>query len=174
MKNLFSLKFFIITLIIVLAVLTRFLPTPPNFAPIAAIALFGGTFFADRRLAFLIPLLAMLLSDIFLGLHSTLLFVYGAFALIVLIGMKLGKNLNPLRLTGAALAGSTLFFIITNFGVWLISAYYPLTPAGLIACYTAAIPFFHYTILGDLFYTAVIFGSYELARRSVPALQQTA
>lgn len=167
MKQLFSTKAIALTLIIILAVLSRFLPTPPNFAPIAAIALFGGSYFADKRLAFLIPLAAMLISDLFLGLHGTLLFVYGAFMLIVLIGMKLGKNVNPLNVTGAALAGSALFFLITNFGVWLMSPFYPLNPAGLLACYTAAIPFFHYTILGDLFYTAVIFGSYEVLKHTV-------
>lgn len=167
MKNLFSSKAFAVTLIIILAVLSRFLPTPPNFAPIAAIALFGGSYFGDKRLAFLIPLAAMLISDLFLGLHGTLLFVYAAFMLIVFIGMKLGKNINPLNITGAALAGSSLFFLITNFGVWLTSPFYPLSLSGLIACYTAGIPFFHYTILGDLFYTAAIFGSYEVLKQTV-------
>ncbi len=172
MKHILNLKFLILFVIIVLAVLSRFLPFPPNFAPVAALALFGGAVFKDRRLAFLLPLAVMLISDLFLGLHSTLLFVYTSFGLIVFIGMWAGKNLNPLRLTGAALSGSVLFFVVTNFGVWLTSPFYPLNPAGLIACYTAAIPFFHYTALGDLFYTAVIFGSYEIARRTVPEFAQ--
>lgn len=170
--NKISPKFLTITFIIILAVASRFLPFPPNVAPVAAIALFGGAYFSDKRMAYLLPLGIMLISDLLIGLHGTLLFVYAAFALIVLIGFKLGKKINPLRVTGAALAGSSVFFLITNFGVWLTSPLYPLTGAGLVTCYTAAIPFFHYTILGDLFYTTVIFGGFELARRSFPILQE--
>ncbi len=167
----FNTRFIIICLIIVLAVLSRFLPFPPNVAPVAAIALFGGAYFSDKRLALFIPLGVMLLSDLLIGLHSTLLFVYAAFALIVGIGILLGKKISPLRIAGASVAGSVLFYVITNFGVWLLAPYYPLTIEGLIASYTMAIPFFHYTLLGDLFYTTAVFGSYELIKRSVPSMQ---
>lgn len=164
-------KFLILSIILVLAVLSRFLPFPPNVAPIAAMALFGGAYFSDKRIAFLLPLGVMLLSDLILGLHSTLLFVYAAFGIIVGLGMLLGKEINPMRVVGASLAGSVIFYLLTNFGVWLVSPYYPFTLEGLIASYTLAIPFFHYTLLGDLFFTTVLFGSYEVLRRTVPALQ---
>ncbi|MCH8557171.1 MAG: hypothetical protein LAT84_05095 [Balneolia bacterium] len=167
----FNTKFFTLSLIIVLAVLSRFLPFPPNVAPVAAIALFGGAYFSDKRVALLLPLGVMLLSDLLIGLHSTLLFVYAAFALIVGIGYMLGKNISPLRIAGASVAGSVIFYLLTNFGVWLVSPYYPFTLEGLLASYTMAIPFFHYTLIGDLLYTTVIFGSFELARRMVPSLQ---
>lgn len=166
-----NLKFVILLLIIVLAALTRLLPLPPNFAPVAAIALFGGAMFSNRLIAMLLPLTVMFISDLLIGLHATLMFVYLSFALIVGIGMLVGKNYTIPKLTGAALGGSLLFFIITNFGVWLVSAYYPLNMTGLVTCYTAALPFFHYTVLGDLFFTTVIFGSFEAVRRMVPSLQ---
>ncbi|MCH8569279.1 MAG: hypothetical protein LAT67_13475 [Balneolales bacterium] len=167
----FNTKFFLICGIIVIAVLSRFLPFPPNVAPIAAIALFGGAYFKDKRMALLIPVVIMLISDLIIGLHSTLLFVYGSFALIVLIGFMLGKKISPLRIAGASVGASVIFYLVTNFGVWLVSPYYPFTLEGLLASYTMAIPFFHYTLLGDLFYTSVIFGSFELIRRTSPALQ---
>ncbi|MCC5933541.1 MAG: hypothetical protein LAT75_13215 [Candidatus Cyclonatronum sp.] len=164
-------KFLILSLILVLAVVSRFLPFPPNVAPVAAMALFGGAYFSDKRIAFLLPLGVMLLSDLLLGLHSTLLFVYAAFGIIVGLGMLLGKEISPLRIAGASVAGSVIFYLLTNFGVWLFSPYYPFTLEGLLASYTMAIPFFHYTLLGDLFFTTVMFGSFELVRRNVPALQ---
>ncbi len=167
----FNPRFLVILGLIVLAALSRFLPFPPNVAAVAAVALFGGAYFADKRLAFIIPLAVMLLTDLIIGLHSTLLFVYAAFGLIVGIGFLLRDKISFKTVPFAAIGGSLAFFIITNFGVWLMSAYYPLTLGGLVACYTAAIPFFHYTLLGDLFFVSVLFGSFELAKRSFPALQ---
>ncbi len=157
--------------IVVIAVLTRFLPLPPNVAPIAAMALFGGAYFADKRLALLIPLAAMLVSDLILGLHGTLLFVYVSFAAIVGLGMLVGKNITPLNVGTAAISGSLLFFVVTNFGVWLTSPFYPLTLEGLITCFTLAIPFFHYTLLGDAIFVTILFGGFEWARHRFPALQ---
>lgn len=166
-------RFLTLCFIIILAVLSRFLPFPPNVAPVAAIALFGGAYFSNKGLALLLPVGIMLLSDLFIGLHSTLLFVYASFALIMLVGYYfLGDKLSPMRLLGASLSGSVLFYLITNFGVWLVSPYYPLTPEGLLSSYTMAIPFFHYTLLGDLAYSSALFGSYALLRHFVPQLQQ--
>lgn len=165
-------KFLTLCLIIILAVLSRFLPFPPNVAPVAAIALFGGAYFNNKGLALLLPIGIMLLSDLIIGLHSTLLFVYGSFALIMLIGRYfLAEKVSMMRLAGASLSGSVLFYLITNFGVWLVSPYYPLTPEGLLSSYTMAIPFFHYTLLGDLAYTSALFGSYALLRHYVPRLR---
>lgn len=166
-------KLLILCIIIVLAVLSRFLPFPPNVAPVAAIALFGGAYFKNKGLALLLPIGIMLISDLFIGLHSTLLFVYASFALIMLVGYRfLGSKVTGMRLFGASLTGSVLFYLITNFGVWLMSPYYPMTAGGLLSSYTMAIPFFHYTLLGDLAYTFALFGSYAFVSRYVPQLQQ--
>jgi hypothetical protein len=159
--------------IVAIAALFRFLPTPPNVAPVAAMALFGGALFADKRLALLLPLAVMFITDLFLGLHSTLWAVYLSFAAIAGIGILVGKNRNVASITAGAISGSVLFFVITNFAVWLMGSgmFYPKTIEGLMMCYTAAIPFFHNTLVGDLFFTGALFGSYELLRRYVPSLR---
>lgn len=147
----------------------RLLPHPPNFNPIAALALFGGAHVEDKRWAFILPLAAMLLSDAVIGFHSQMLMVYAAFALIVWMGFALRGRLAPLPVAGASLLASTLFFIMSNFGVWAFDALYPKSIEGLIACYVAAVPFFGNTIAGTLFYAAVLFGTFALAERKIPA-----
>jgi hypothetical protein len=97
--------------------------------------------------------------------------VYASVALIVLVGWIALSRVSPLRVGAAAIAGSLLFFVITNFGMWLFSGFYPLTTAGLAACYVAAIPFFQNTVAGDLFYSAVLFGGFALLERTVPTLR---
>ncbi len=152
--------------VIFLAVLMRLLPHPPNFAPIAAMALFGGCYL-DKKYALAIPLLAMFVSDLFLGFHSTMPFVYGSFLLIGGIGMLLKHHKRAKVIFGASLAASIGFFMITNFGVWAVTGLYPKTINGLIQSYYFALPFFHNTIAGDLLYTGLLFGGYELVIRGV-------
>lgn len=147
------------------AAMMRLLPHLPNLTPITAMALFGGAYFSDKRLAFLVPLAALLLSDLILGLHDQMPMVYASFALIVCIGFSLQNRRRWLPVAGAALASSVLFFVTTNFGVWLFGSLYPKSLEGLIACYVAAIPFFGNTLLGDGLYTAVLFGGFALAER---------
>ncbi|KPQ00954.1 MAG: hypothetical protein HLUCCA01_03435 [Bacteroidetes bacterium HLUCCA01] len=161
--------------IIVLAAIFRFLPTPPNFAPVAAMAMFGGAYFADRRMAFLVPLAAMLLSDLFLGFHGLMWAVYLSFIAMVGIGILVARKKNFFTITAGAISGSILFFLVTNFAVWAAGGgmFYPLTLEGLMMSYTAALPFFHNTLAGDLLFTGVFFGGFELAQRYVPALQLT-
>ncbi len=151
-------------LIIFIAVTLRLLPHPPNVAPIAAMALFGGVYL-NKRYALIVPLMAMIFSDIFLGFHATIPFVYGSFLLTGLLGIWLKKYKTIKNIFFACVVSSLLFFLITNFGVWLVYGFYPKTLAGLMECYIAAIPFFRNTILGDLGFTAVFFGSYELLLR---------
>ena len=148
---------------IVMAVATRLFPHPPNVAPITGIALFAGQRFGDKRLAFIIPILCMFLSDLFLGFHSTLPFVYLAFICISFLGIY-SKNIH----NSTILTSSTLFFVVTNFGVWLLG--YPNTMAGLISCYTLAIPFFINTILGDLFFTHTLNYSFNTIEKKYPDL----
>ncbi len=157
---------------ILTAAAARLIPHPPNLTPITAMALFGGAHFPDARLAFLVTGAALLLSDLVLGLHNLIPVVYGSLALIVGIGLTLRRRRRVLPIAGAALASSLLFFVVTNFGVWALTSLYPKTLAGLLACYAAALPFVRNTLLGDMLYTAVLFGGFALAERSLPALRE--
>ncbi len=143
----------------------RLLPHPPNFAPIAAIALFGGVYLS-RKFALGIPILAMLVSDIFIGFYKPVVMasVYGSFVLCGLIGLWLKKHKKAGTIIGSSLLCSVLFFIITNFAVWAFTPWYTKTLAGLVQCYVLALPFFRNTLLGDIFYVGVFFGVYELVR----------
>lgn len=151
-----------ILILLVVGVAYRFFPHPPNFAPVAAISLFSGFFF--RRYFILIPIAIMLTSDIFIGFYDWKLMavVYFSFILIGFVGILLKKNKSVLSLVGYSLFGSFLFFILTNFAVWLFANWYTHDLKGLLNCYTMAIPFFKNTLAGDLFYASVIFGCYEL------------
>jgi hypothetical protein len=151
-------------LIVIFAAVLRLLPHPANVAPIAGMALFGGTYI-NRGFALLAPLIALFISDIFLGFHKTIPFVYGSFLLTGLLGLWLRKHKNFGNIVLVTLASSLLFFLITNFGVWLVGGIYPHTLEGLVRCYSLAIPFFRNTLLGDMFYTGALFGGFELSRR---------
>ncbi|MDG1779170.1 MAG: hypothetical protein P8H23_07490 [Flavobacteriaceae bacterium] len=152
MTNYLNKKTAVLVLFMIVAVLFRLVPHLPNFTPVTAIALFGGLYISNRILAFALPLVIMFISDIFLGFSSITLFVYSAFLFVTFIGTIRKK---PSAFT--ILLGSLSFFIITNFGVWLLG--YPKTWIGLAECYTLALPFFRNSLMGDLFYSGVlIFG----------------
>ena len=157
---------------ILAAAALRLVPHPPNFTPIGAMALFSGAYLGRRALAFAAPLAALLLSDLVLGFYPGMNFVYASVALTVVVGWALSSRRSAPRVIGAALATSVLFFVLTNFGMWLFSGFYPATFEGLVACYVAAIPFFQNSIAGDLFYTALLFGGFALMQRAVPALRE--
>jgi hypothetical protein len=150
------------SIIILFAVVLRLVPHVPNFAPISGMALFGGVYL-NKKYALAVPLIAMFLSDIFLGFHNVMVFVYGSFVITGLMGLWLRKHKNFTNIVAATCFSSLLFFLITNFGVWLEGRLYPTNLSGLIESYTMAIPFFRNTIFGDLFYVTLFFGSYELA-----------
>jgi hypothetical protein len=156
--------------LIVAGALLRVAPHPPNLAPIGALALFGGAVL-PRGWAYVIPLAALILSDAILGVYPAMAWVYGSFVLITLIGTRLRQRRTLLRLAGAALVSSVLFFVVTNLGEWF-GGLYPHTPAGLWADYVAAVPFFRNTVLGDLGYTLAIFGVYESALRLARRLER--
>jgi hypothetical protein len=157
---------------ILAAAVLRLVPHPPNFTPIGAIALFSGAYLGRRGLAFAAPLAALLLSDVVLGFYHGMAFVYASVALIVVIGWWVSSRRTALRIGAAAVASSVSFFLITNFGMWLFSGFYPLTSAGLAACFVAAIPFFQNTLAGDLFYSGLLFGGFALAEHFIPRLRQ--
>lgn len=167
---------------ILVAALTRVAPHPWNFSPVEAIALFGGAYFASRSLAVLVPLAAMIISDLGLaalhgGAYSTYFgsasfwLVYGCIVLSTVLGFGLRGKVGGARVLGFSLAGSLLFFVVTNFGAWIGSPMYPQDAAGLAAAYVAGIPFFQQTLLGTLFYAALLFGGFALLRQRVPALR---
>lgn len=154
-------------LIIVAAVGLRLIPHMPNFAPIGAMALFGGAYL-DKRLAIILPLAAMLVSDMFIGFYSLTVMasVYGSFVLIGLMGFWLRKRKNPKNIVLAAIGSSVLFFLITNFSVWA-AGMYSRGFEGLLTSYIVAIPFFRGTLMGNLFYSILFFGGFELAKSFV-------
>jgi hypothetical protein len=165
-------RFLIIGGMIVAAAASRLVPHPPNFSPIAAMALLGGACFVEKRWAFVLPLAALVFSDALLGFHRLVPLVYGCFALSVCLGFWLRSRRTAVSIAGAALAASLLFFTVTNFGVWLFGDMYPKTTEGLVACYLAAIPFFGNTLLGDAAYTLLLFGGSALTEKWLPALRE--
>ncbi len=143
-------------LLIAIGVLGRLIPHAPNFVPIGALAIWGG-FRLQPPKNYLYVLGAMVLTDFFLGFHSTLLYVYGSYAVIIWLAGRL--KTTPLAILGTTVLGSVLFFLVTNFGVWAEGAMYPHTMAGLLQSYAMGIPFFRMTFLGDLVYTTLFFGA---------------
>lgn len=177
----YRLRFIVLAGMVLAAAASRLVPHPLNFAPIGAMALFGGACFADRRAAFGVPLAAMFLSDVLIALlnSSYLLqslalmpFIYGSFALIVTLGLWLRTRRTFLPIAATTLAASMIFFTVTNFGDWAFGPIYAKTWQGLVTCYTAAIPFFKNTLLGDAFYAAVLFGGLMLIEKLVPTLRE--
>lgn len=162
---------------ILIAVGSRVLPHPPNFTPLAALGLFAGAVSLRPWVAAIVVVAAMLISDAVIGFHSLMPVVYGCLLVNLIIGSRMvrgreGFQFNAAscgRIVAGSLMGSVLFFLVTNFAVFTTS--YPTTGAGLASCYTAALPFFQYTLTGDLFYSAVLFGAYALstAKSSVHA-----
>ena len=183
-KNKINLRFGIISAIILLAAISRLIPHPANFVPIGGMALFGAAYYSKRYWVFIIPIVSMWISDVilnnvvygqyfdhFVWFYSGSLFTNAAFALIVLLGMFSLKKVKVPHLIVSALGASVIFFLVSNFGVWFSGMMYSKDFSGLMACYTAGIPFFKNTIAGDLFYTTVMFGAFELSARWFPALQ---
>lgn len=178
----------LITLVLA-AALSRVLPHPPNFTPVAAMALFGGAYFANRGWALLVPVLALLASDLVLGaLHGgtyldyytstaylpSLLANYASMLLTGVIGFGLRGRVGSARVLGSAVLASVLFFVISNFAVWVMAQGTPYPgpcKLGLGPCYVAAIPFFQWTLLGTVTYAALMFGGFAWLRGRVPALR---
>jgi hypothetical protein len=152
--------------LIVFGVVMRLLPHPANLAPVGAIALFGGAIL-PRKLGWWLPMAIMAVSDYIIGFYSGVLFTWSAFLLVGLFGMVLRNSSNWFRVPFGALGGGVIFFIMSNFGVWVQGGLYPHTWAGLAECYTMALPFLRNTLMGDLAYGAILFGAYALAVRGL-------
>lgn len=162
---------------VMVAALARLLPHAWNFTPLEAMALFGGAYFTQRWAAFAIPLGALLLSDLWLGLYNLMPVVYACIALSVLLGMALRGRVGVGSVTIAGLSSVLLFFVLTNFAVWwfadpLVS--HPACQIGLTECYVAALPFLKSQLLGTAVWSLLLFGGFELLQRQVPALRTAA
>ncbi len=152
----------IILALIITGFAMRLLPHPANFAPIGALALFAGLYL-PRKWALIIPLGAMLLSDIIIGFYSwqIMFAVYACFAIVVGIGLLVRKNKKFSTILGGTILGSIIFFLVTNAAVWLFGTMYMHDFSGLMHSYYMAIPFFRNSLMGDLFYTGVFVGVAE-------------
>lgn len=159
--------------IVLAAAALRIVPHPMNFAPIGALALFGGAYFSSKRAAVAVPLLSLVAGDIFIGFHRLSFFVYASFLVSVAIGFWLRRGKSASRIGIATLAGAIQFFLVTNFAVWATSiASYPKNLGGLAACYIAGLPFFWNTLAGDAFYVTLLFGVMALAEKRFPVLRE--
>lgn len=150
---------------ILVGVIFRILPHPWNFTPISAMALFGGVYLS-RKVALILPLAAMLISDYFIGFYEIEIMasVYLSFLFVVLLGYLIKKYKKWYTVLGGSILGSVLFFLITNFAVWAFASWYPRDLAGLAMSYILALPFFRNALIGDLFYVAIFFGTFEIIR----------
>ena len=158
----------ILIAIILFAAFSRLIPHPPNFTPIIAMGLFASAYIKDKRIALLIPLLAMLLADTFLGFYGIIYWVYGSLIIISCIGILLKNRTNLMNCTTAALGSSLIFFLITNFGVWFMGGFYEKSLMGFLTCYAMALPFFLNTLAGSIFYSVIMFGGYEGLKHYFP------
>ncbi|MFN5308373.1 MAG: DUF6580 family putative transport protein [Candidatus Kapaibacterium sp.] len=179
-----SNNYIAIVLMAIVAIASRLLPHPPNMTAVMAVALFAGARITNTKLAMALPLLIMILSDIFLGFHSSQLVVYGCILAVSVLGLSLRNSTSFTKPLAMSFIGSLFFFLVTNFAVWLGGTMYPMTLEGLFLCYAAALPFyttdsfqfvnssqlvfgsfFANGVIGDLFFTGVLFGMFELSKK---------
>ncbi len=170
--------------LLIFATFSRLIPHPPNFTALGAMALFGGAYLTSRIMAIILPLGALWLSDIVLNnfVYSDYytgfvlfspdhVWIYISFIVIAFLSNFLLKNVNAKSVGLSALSASVIFFILSNFGVWMQGIMYPISLDGLIACYFAALPFFGWTLLGNAVYCSILFGSFEFANHKISVLQ---
>lgn len=183
MQTKLNLRLSVLALIVLAAAMSRLLPHPPNVTAVGAMALFGGAYFTNRWQSVLMPLLAMWCSDLILNnviykaynpqftfFTEGAIFIYGGIAIVAILGASTLKTISTGRVIGASLLASLIFYIVSNFGVWVGSNMYPQTGSGLLACYAAGLPFLLNTVLGDLVWCGILFGGFELAKMRIPAL----
>ncbi|HET8897735.1 MAG TPA: DUF6580 family putative transport protein [Rhodanobacteraceae bacterium] len=153
--------------------LIHFVPgvLPYNFTPVEAIALFGGALFADRRLAVLVPLVAMFVSDLIIGLHMLIPLVYALIVATVWLGGRLRGRISAGRVAIAAIVSTTGFYLVTNFAVWALGTMYPHTGSGLVACFVAGLPFFQWQLAGSLLWCTLLFAGWALLSQRFSGLR---
>lgn len=141
---------------IMIGVISRLLPHPPNFTSLNAIALLGTIYFQNRWISLAMVFSTLFLSDLFIGFHSTMPFVYLSFGLIISLGYHFKSHRFLKTAPLLCFCSSLLFFFVSNFGVWMTSSLYPKTISGLGVCYLAAVPFLMNQIMGDLVYISIL------------------
>lgn len=162
----------ILGILFLTGVFVRLTPHPMNFTPVFAIALFAGAYLSRKWSVFL-PLSVMFLTDLFLGFYEpgVMATVYGSIALTGLAGCWLKKHKSVLNVLTLSLGTALFFFLTTNFAVWALSDWYAHTWQGLMLNYSLAVPFFRNTLLGNLFFAGIFFGSFELVRLKAAVLK---
>ncbi|HUR30319.1 MAG TPA: DUF6580 family putative transport protein [Saprospiraceae bacterium] len=166
----------IILSLLIVGIGTRLIPHYPNFTAVGAISLLGAAFASRRSIAIIIPFLIMLFSDMilnnlvyarlypedykhFIFLYRGALWSYAAFGLVVIYGHTLFRNgIDLSKVLFGSLGASLIFFILSNFGVWASTGAYPVNFGGLMSCYIAGLPFMLNQVLGDLFFSLILFG----------------
>jgi hypothetical protein len=171
-KNRLIVRSVLILTMIALAAALRVVPHPWNLTPVGAMALFSGAMVRDRRLAFLVPVLALLAGDILVGFHALMVVVYASYLVNVALGFWLRNRRSVGRIAGLTALGAVQFFVVTNFAVWASGISYERTATGLVSCYVAGVPYFWNTLAGDALYATLLFGGFALAERFFPALRQ--
>ena len=179
-KQFFNSRFWFVASLIFTVAIFRLVPHWPNFTPVAAMALFGGAIFGKKYLAFIIPLAAMLISDMIIGFHASMWAVYLSFAITVVLGIVISRKPGWISIAVASVSSTILFFLITNFASWIASPFYPQNMTGLTQCYAAGlaflndgkygISFFMNSLLGDLFYNGMLFGAFYLVKMRFPVI----
>ena len=184
MKKL-NLQTGVLSIIILLAAFTRIMPHPPNFSPMAAIGLFGAAHFAKKWQAFFIPLIGVWISDLvinnyvysisssnFVWFYSGFYWQYISYILIIFAGLFIfNRGISLTKMFGGMISSSGIFFLVSNFGVWAGGTMYPKNFGGLITCYAAGVPFIHNTIISDVLFTTVLFGTYYLLQVEYSSLK---
>ena len=184
MKKL-NLQTGVLSIIILLAAFTRIMPHPPNFSPMAAIGLFGAAHFAKKWQAFFIPLIGIWVSDLvinnyvysssssnFVWFYSGFYWQYMSYILIIFAGLFIfNRGISLTKMFGGMISSSGIFFLVSNFGVWTGGTMYPKNFGGLITCYAAGVPFIHNTIISDVLFTTVLFGTYYLLQVEYSSLK---
>ena len=184
MKKL-NLQTGVLSIIILLAAFTRIMPHPPNFSPMAAIGLFGAAHFAKKWQAFFIPLIGIWVSDLvinnyvysssssnFVWFYSGFYWQYISYILIIFTGLFIfNRGISLTKTAGGMISSSGIFFFVSNFGVWAGGTMYPKNFSGLITCYAAGVPFIHNTIISDVLFTTVLFGTYYLLQVEYSSLK---
>ena len=169
-----SSRFIVLTILVILAALTRALPLVIdhtwNFTAVGALAIFAGAQFNDKRLAFIMPLAAMAVADLLFLRNGFSLLVYGGFTAMVACGFLIRHKINTVNVVLASFISATVFYLITNFSFFYPTTLYPRNLSGIIASYTAALPYFRNMVLGNLVYSAVLFGSFYLLAKRYPSL----
>ncbi len=183
MKKIFTPRFAFITVMILFAAFSRIIPHMQNFSPLGAIGLFGAAYFSKKWQAFIIPITATFLSDLFINnviygqynpsfvwFYEGFYWQYGSYLLITFAAIFIFSKVNTTRMVIGALSSTAIFFLISNAGCWIANPAYQQNIGGLMVCYANGIPFLKGTLLGDLFYSGVLFGSFVLVQRRIPAL----